>query len=147
MDTTFEPSFQDNLRSKITTIEFIELSLLGFAVWCLAAYNAVHSGERLFDLLSVLIFLEIILLGSWAIYNLYIRVARFLGRTFGRMLWVLASMVTGSYTLWAWILLDANRFLMTRLFYRGEAPVEYSLSSRSRQRRYDWEQTRKTNTV
>ena len=147
METAFEPSFQDNLRAKITTIEFIELSLLGFAVWCLGAYNAVRSGENLFDQLNALIGLQIIVLGSWAIYNVYIRVSRSLGVVNGRILWVLAVIGTGSYTLWAWILLDANRFLMTKLFYRGEAPVEYALSPRSRQRRYDWEQTRKTNTV
>lgn len=146
MDTTFEPSFQDNLRAKITTIEFIELSLLGFAVWCLGVYNAVRSGENLFDQLNALIGLQIILLGSWAIYNLYIRVARFLGRTFGRMLWLLAMMGTGSYTLWAWILLDANRFLMTKLFYRGETPVEYSLSSGSRERRQAWDEAQESTT-
>lgn len=145
MDTTFEPSFQDHLRSKITTIEFIELSLLGLAVWCLGAYNATRSGERLFDILSVLIFLELILLGSWAIYNIYIRVARSLGGVIGRILWVLAMLGTGSYTLWAWILLDVNRFLMSRMFYRGEAPIEYAFNPRSRQRRYDWEEARKTN--
>lgn len=147
MDTTFEPSFQDNLRAKVTTIEFIEFSLLGFAVWCLGAYNAARSGESLFDILNMLIFLEIVLLGSWGIYNLYIRVARSLGGVLGHLLWVLAVLGTGGNALWASILLDANRFLMTKLFYRGEAPVEYSFSPRSRQRRYDWEQTRKTNTV
>lgn len=147
MEITFEPSFHDNLRAKVTTIEFIELSLLGFAVWCLGAYNAARAGEPLFDILILLVALEIIVLGSWAIYNLYIRVARSLGPTLGRLLWVLAVLGTGSYTLWTWILLDANRFLIARLFYRGEAPIEYAWSYRSRQRRYAWEQTRKLKTV
>lgn len=145
MDITFEPSFQDHLRSKITTIEFIELSLLGFSVWCLGAYNAARSGESLFDILNMLILLELVLLGSWGIYNLYIRVARSLGGCLGHMLWMVAVLGTGSYFLWAWILLDANRFVMSRLFYRGEAPIEYAFSPRSRQRRYDWEEARKAN--
>lgn len=147
MDTTFEPSFQDNLRAKITTIEFIELSLLAFAFWGLVAYIALYSGGNWTDQLLFLVITEILVLGSWALYNLYIRLARSLGPTLGRLLWLLAVLGTGSYTLWAWILLDVNRFLIARLFYRGETPVEYAWSYRSRQRRYAWEQARKLKTV
>jgi hypothetical protein len=59
------------------------------------------------------------------------------------VIWVLASLATGSYTFWAWTILDINRFLISRLLYRGEAPVEFAWSESSKQRRKVWEQARK----
>ena len=58
-------------------------------------------------------------------------------------LWVIASLATGSYTFWAWTILDINRLLMAKLFYRGEAPVEYAWSVRSKQIRKLWERAQK----
>jgi hypothetical protein len=145
METTFEPTLQENIRTKIALIEFIELSALGFALWLLGAFNAITvSGEHLFDQISFLLGIETILLGSWAIYNVYIRIARAGGRTIDVAVWILASLLTASYTFWAWSFLDINGFLMSKLFYRGEAPVEYAWSTRSKQVRKLWELMQKT---
>jgi hypothetical protein len=58
-------------------------------------------------------------------------------------LWIIAAMLTASYTFWAWTILDVNRWLMQKLVYRGAAPVEYAWSARSKQIRKAWEQARK----
>lgn len=148
METTLEPTLQENIRTKIALVEFIELSALGFALWVFGAYNAVTaSGERLFDQISFLMGIELILLGSWAIYNLYLRIARAGGRTIDVIIWIIASILTASYTFWAWTFLDINRFIMSKLLYRGEAPVEYAWSSRSKQVRKVWEQMQKSSSV
>jgi hypothetical protein len=90
-------------------------------------------------LLGALLVIEVGLLGSWGIYNIYIRIARAGGRRVDVGLWIIAAAATGSYTFWAWTILDINRWLMKKLFYRGEAPVEYAWSSRSKQVRKAWE--------
>ena len=143
METTFEPTLQQNFRSKIALLEFIELSALGFALWVFGAFNAISSGESFFDQIDFLIGLELIVLGSWAIYNVYIRVARAGGRMVDIAIWIIASLVTASYTFWAWTILDINRWLVSKLFYRGEAPVEYAWNARSKQIRRAWEQAQK----
>ncbi len=51
--------------------------------------------------------------------------------------------LTGTYTLWAWLFLDINPLLMSKLFYRGEAPMEYALNARSKAARKAWEKDRK----
>lgn len=147
METTFEPTLLENFRSKVALLEFIELSFLGFALWVFGTFNALRSGENLLDQITFLFSLEIIVLGSWAIYNIYIRIARAGGRTIDILLWVVASLVTASYTFWAWTLLDINRFLLGKLLYRGEAPVEYAWSTRSKQVRKIWEQMRKAGQI
>jgi hypothetical protein len=143
METTFEPSLLDNFRSKIALMEFIEISSLGFAVWLLGAFQAVSTGESFFDQISFLFGLELMLLGSWAIYNAYIRIARAGGRILDILIWVVASLATASYTFWAWSILDINRLIIAKLLYRGDAPVEYAWSASSKQRRKLWEQARK----
>ncbi|HSL43407.1 MAG TPA: hypothetical protein VK897_08240 [Anaerolineales bacterium] len=143
METTFEPSLLDNFRSKIALMEFIELSFFGFALWTLGAFHAVSSGESFFDQISFLFGLELILLGSWTIYNVYIRIARAGGRIIDILIWIVASLATASYTFWAWSILDINRLIIAKLLYRGEAPVEYAWSAHSKQARKFWEQARK----
>jgi hypothetical protein len=144
METTFEPSLLQNFRTRIALVEFIELSTLGFGLWgLLAIVPGNPSNPSFLDLISFLFIIEGLLLGSWAIYNVYIRVARAGGRIVDVALWVLASLATGTYTFWAWTILDVNRFLMSKLFYRGEAPLEYAWSARSKQVRKLWEQMRK----
>jgi hypothetical protein len=144
METTFEPSLLQNFRTKIAIIEFIELSALGFGFWSLIAIIPGNPVKASFlDLIMFLSIIEGLLLGSWAIYNVYIRIARAGGRIVDVGLWVVASLATGTYTFWAWTILDVNRFLMSKLFYRGEAPVEYAWSARSKQIRKAWEQMQK----
>jgi hypothetical protein len=144
MENTFEPSFPLLFRSKITVLEAIEHSFLGFVVWCLGLTNALKEpGASLSNQFPFLLGLELIILGSWAIYNIYIRLARAGGRRVDTRLWILASLLTGTYTFWAWSILDINRLMVSKLFYRGEAPVEYAWSSQSKQIRKAWEQAAK----
>ena len=145
METTFESSSESllqSLRSKITAIEAIELVLLGFILCGLLVNNSTKSPD--FVVLFILLAMcEGFLLGSWAIYNAYIRVARAGGSRFGFKLRLKAAIWTGTYTLWAWLILDINRYILAKLFYRGDAPIEYAWSSRSKQARSEWEQAQK----
>jgi hypothetical protein len=144
METALQPSSQ-NLRNKIAAIEAIELASLGFIVWCFGVFSAMKEHQAsLFDQIDFLFGLELILLGSWVIYNAYIRVARAGGRLVDLGIWVIASFVTVSYTFWAWTILDLNRFFIARQFYRGEAPIEYAWSQRSKRIRKAWEDAQKT---
>jgi len=143
METTMQSSPQ-GFRSKIAAIEAIELGLLGFALWCFSAIVALSDPDVSFlDQIVFLVITQGILLGSWTIYNVYIRVARAGGRLVDIGIWVIATALTSSYTFWAWSILDLNRLLMSKLFYRGEAPVELAWSWRSKQVRKAWEQARK----
>ena len=146
METTFQPSLSI-LQSKITIIEALELALLGLGISFVMALLTLGSPEvSLINILVLFLVLEVGLLGSWAIYNLYIRVARAGGSTVDVLIWVIASLATGSYTFWAWTILDINRWLMVILFYRGEAPMEYAWSVKSKLVRKYWEQMR-TDTI
>lgn len=143
METALESSAQ-GVRSKITTIEAIELAVLGFGLWGLTALLSIGDPEVTFVSEVVgLIIIEGGLLGSWLIYNLYIRIARAGGKAVDVGIWVIAAAATASYTFWAWTVLDINRWLMKKFFYRGEAPVEYAWSARSKQIRKAWELARK----
>jgi hypothetical protein len=140
METTFEPSFPA-LRSRITVIEALELSFIGFFLWGLIALlSAQTSNSSLLDLVLFLVVTEVLLLGSWVIYNVYIRIARLGGRFVDVGIWIIASLATGTYTFWAWTILDINRWVVSKLLYRGSAPVEYAWSWRSKQVRKFWEQ-------
>lgn len=147
METVFQPSLSP-LRSKITIIEAIELAILTFGIWSLATLVASSDGSMNYsEVFTYLIGLELIVLGSWVIYNVYIRIARAAGGRVDIALWVIASAFTGSYTFWAWTILDLNRLLMARLFYQGEAPVEYAWSAKSKYVRKLWEQAQRNDSL
>jgi hypothetical protein len=143
MENTLQPSLPA-FRSRILAIEAIELSILGFLFWGLIAMIPVKEPLTLTRLIGFFIITQIVLLGSWLLYNIFLRVARALGRPLDVMIWFFSSVATGSYTLWAWTLLDLNRLLMVKLFYQGEVPVEYAWSRRSRWVRKAWEDAKKT---
>lgn len=147
MEATFEFS-TPTIRNKIALIEAVELALIGFVVWILFALTSTKTPDSSFmDLIIFFMLTEGVLLGSWGIYNIYIRIARAGGRFVDVGIWVLASLATGSYTFWAWTILDVNRFLMSKLFYRGEAPVEFAWSWQSKQIRKLWEQAKKASNL
>src|SRR5689334_21866908 len=132
MEIVFQPSLSP-LRSRITLIEAFELPVLTLGIWSLATVVDSSDGRMNFsELFTLLVGLELVVLGSWVIYNLYIRLARAAGGRVDIALWVIASAFTGSYTFWTWTILDVNRLLLTRLFYQGDAPVEYAWSARSK---------------
>ena len=148
MEATFQPSLQQNWRTHITVIEAIELTLLGFGLWAfLAMIPGNLAKPHSIDLMTFLLITEGIVLGSWLIYNVYIRIARAAGHRVDIALWMIASAFTGSFTFWAWTILDINRLLMTKLFYQGEAPVEFAWSVKSKQVRKSWEKTQKAPTA
>lgn len=145
METTFDPSPESALQSlqnKITTLEAIELTVLGFMLCGLLVNNSTQSPD--FAVLFILLAMcEGFLFGSWAIYNAFIRFARAAGGRVDFKLRFKAAVWTGTYTLWAWLILDLNRFILAKLFYRGEAPIEYAWSARSKQTYREWEQAQK----
>jgi hypothetical protein len=151
METTFESSSESvlqSVRTRIALIEFIELGAIGFALWCLFVIASSKTPDSSFlDLIIFFALTEGILLGSWALYNIYIRIARAGGRIVDMALWVLASLATSTYTFWAWSILDLNRLLMAKLFYLGEAPVEFAWSAQSKQVRKAWEKARKVGSL
>lgn len=127
METTLQPSLWQTIRSKIGIIEAIELALLAFAFWCLGMVASIGDPDTsLLDALLFLVVTEGIALGSWVVYNVYIFIARAGGTLVDVGLWVAAASLTASYTFWAWTILDVNRFLISKLLYRGEAPVEFA---------------------
>jgi len=147
METVFQPSLSP-LRSRITLLEAFELPVLTFGIWSLATLVDSSDGRINFsELFTFLIGLELIVLGSWAIYNAYIRLARAAGGRVDIALWVIASAFTGSYTFWAWTILDVNRLLLARLFYHGDAPVEYAWSAKSKYVRKRWEQAQRAGSL
>jgi len=143
METTMNSSLQ-GFRNKIAMIEAIELATIGFVLWCLIAILSVNTPDSsIVEMSTFLLIIEGALLGSWALYNIFIRIARAGGKFVDVGVWVLATAATGSYTFWAWTILDGNRFLMSKLLYRGDAPVEYAWSARSKQVRKAWDKARK----
>jgi len=147
MEATLQPSLQ-NLRSRIAAIEAVELASLGFMLWFFGALiNLSDPTISFLNQLTVFVMIQGIALGSWAIYNAYIRIARATGRLVDVGLWILASALTASYTFWAWTILDLNRRFIAKQFYRGEAPIEYAWSIRSKRIRKAWEAAQKAGAV
>jgi hypothetical protein len=143
MENAFQPSLPA-FRSKMAAIEAMELFTIGFIVWGLLLLVPDSNADTALDILIAALFLiEGFLLGSWAIYLAYIRISRFFPSRVDFRLRILLAVITTTYTLWAWIVLDINRLILAKLLYRGEAPVEYAWSWRSKQRRKVWEQTQK----
>ena len=147
MTTAIQSSAQ-GFQAKMGMIEAIELAILGFGLWIIAALLSLGAPDVGFaSLLALFLMIEGALIGSWLIYNLYIRLARAGGKAVDIGLWVIAAAATASYTFWAWTILDINRWLMKKFLYQGEAPVEYAWSARSKQIRKLWEQAHKGNQV
>jgi hypothetical protein len=143
METALQPSSQ-NFRTRIAVIEAIELASLGFLFWFLCAILTVSDPKISFlDQTVFFLMTQRLLLGSWAIYSVYIRIARAGGRLVDVSLWILATALTASYTFWAWTILDLNRRFISRQFYRGEAPIDYAWSIQSKRIRTAWEQAQK----
>jgi hypothetical protein len=132
------------IRQKIEMIEAVELPILGFILWGLSSLLLIGSPDvDIMSIFSFFIMIEVGLLGSWGIYTLYIRLARAGGKAVDVGLWIIAATATASYTFWAWTILDINRWLMKKIFYRGKAPVEYAWSAKSKLVRKMWEAARK----
>lgn len=144
-------SFFQRIRSNIHAVEaaeFVVLVLVLGALWSLImVVYAVSENEwagavTIACLSPVALLLALFIL--WGSYLLYIRLARWGGSVVDVGLWLLMAAVTGSVTFWAWTILDVNRWLMSKWFYRGEAPLEYAWSQASKRRRKIWEQIRKS---
>jgi hypothetical protein len=146
MENTIESrNMLQGVQRKIVLIEALELSILGFVLWGIGSLMIIGSPNvDLMSIVGLFFMVEVGLLGSWGIYNIYIRIARAGGKIVDVGLWIIATTVTASYTFWAWTILDINRFMMKKLFYRGEAPVEYAWSSKSKQIRKLWKIAQKS---
>lgn len=137
-------SNSEGIRSKLALLEAIELAALGLFVTFLFALASIGDAEvGIGNIFSAMLLFEGALFLMWGSYNLFIRVARAGGSRVDVGLWIIAAAATASVTFWSWTALDINRFIISKLFYRGEAPVEYAWSSRSKQKRKEWEKMRK----
>jgi hypothetical protein len=142
MEATFEPSVS-TIRTRMAAIEAIELSIIGILLWSPFVLIPTETQLDLITMIIALVVFEGAILGSWAIYLVYIRLTRGMYSRLDIRLRFAIAALTGSYTFWAWIILDINRWILAKLFYRGEAPVEYLWSSRSKLARKEWEQAKK----
>jgi hypothetical protein len=146
MEATFEPSVS-TIRTKMSSIEAIELSIIGALLWGLVLIVPSDTPTTISVAIGGLIVFEAAILGSWAIYLAYIRLTRGLYSRADVRLRIGIAALTGMYTLWAWIILDINRWILSKLAYIGEAPVEYAWSSKSKLARKEWEQAQKAKQV
>lgn len=132
--TTPKPGF----LSKLGTIEFLEMLGLGLLVSLFSSLNATEPiGPS--NVLAGWVFIQGAILLAWGSYNLFIRLARAGGSKVDVGLWIIATAATASATFWIWTVLDINRLIVSKIFYRGAAPVEYAWSSKSKLRRKEWE--------
>jgi hypothetical protein len=143
MENTFEPSLPSFLN-KMAAIEAMELPILGFLLGGLLLLIPTETPTTLVVAFGILVIIQGVILGSWAIYLLYIRLTRGLYPRVDLRLRIVLALLTSTYTLWAWLILDINRWMLAKLIYRGEAPVEYAWSSRSKLARKEWEQANKS---
>ena len=143
MENTFEPSLPSFL-TKMAAIEAMELSILGFLFGGLLLLIPTETPTTPMVAIGILVIIQGIILGSWAIYLLYIRLTRGLYPRVDLRLRIVLAILTSTYTLWAWLILDINRWMLAKLIYQGEAPVEYAWSSRSKLARKEWEQANKS---
>lgn len=146
METTFQLSLPGFLK-KMALIELIELSTIGFILWGLFVLIPTETPTTLALAIGALVIFQGFILGSWLIYLAYIRLTRGLYPRADVRLRVAIAIFTSTYTLWAWIILDINRWILAKLFYRGDAPVEYAWSSRSKLVRKEWEQAQKAKQI
>ena len=70
MENTIKSPMQQVVQRKIASIEAMELAILGFVLWGLAALIPTDSDGGLMGALSLLLIIEGGLLGSWGIYNI-----------------------------------------------------------------------------
>ena len=142
MEATFEPSVS-TISTRMAAIEAIELSTIGILFWGLFVLIPTETQLDLVTMIVALVIFEGAILGSWAIYLAYIRLTRGLYPPTDLRLRIKIAILTSTYTLWAWLILDINRWILAKLIYQGEAPVEYAWSSRSKLVRKEWEQAQK----
>lgn len=142
METTFQPSLP-SFRSKMASIEAMELSIIGFLLTGLMMLIPTETQLDLVSAVFFLVFVEGAIFGSWAIYLGYIRFTRGLHPLRDLRLRISLAVITSTYTLWTWIIFDINRWILAKLVYQGEAPVEYAWSAKSKLVRKLWEEARK----
>lgn len=146
MEATFEPSVS-SIRMKMAMIEAIELSAIGALLSGLLILVPTETPTTITVAIALFVIIEGVILGSWAIYLAYIRLTRGLYPRADVRLRLGIAALTSTYTLWAWIILDINRWILSKLVYQGEAPVEYAWSSKSKLARKEWEQAQKAKNV
>jgi hypothetical protein len=148
-------SLGQKIRGNYHLIELVEIGVLsviaGGLLSMLMLVGSVTSdslpeggiGTLLISFLMILCGVPLALGVLWGMYLVYIRLARWGGAIVDILLWIGAASITASFSFWCWTIFDINRLIMTKLFYRGEAPVEFAWSVGSKAVRKAWEQQRK----
>lgn len=83
------------------------------------------------------------LFGLWGLYLGYNALSRAGGCFVDLGLWWLIHILTAGISAIIAAVFDLNRWIMSKIFYRGEAPVEYAWSFKSKAIRKAWEAERK----
>ncbi|MBI5950574.1 MAG: HEAT repeat domain-containing protein [Chloroflexi bacterium] len=142
---TFKKRFA-RIRSNLYAIEAFEFGVLSFLAGTFIGLLMIFVPDTSqTDILTKLLSGPLVFLGGfialvalWGVYLLYIILARAGGPIIDIGLWVLMTSITASFTFWCWTILDINRLIVSKLFYRGEAPVEYAWSHASKLRYKQW---------
>ena len=119
--------FFTNVRENMIKIELIEM----FAISLIGVIWTADVGWF------------IIVYSVWGLYLGYIRLSRAGGWFADLGVWWIVHALTAGVSAVLALLLDANRFILKLIFYRGEAPIEYAWSYGSKVRRKQWEEERK----
>lgn len=136
-----------NIRKSMPALEITELFLLALAFSIILNVGVPDTSDNpTLSNFTTWVFLTVAALLAYLTYYVYIRVARAGGRIIDLIIWIVASLVTGSVTFWCWTILDANRWILRRTLYNGEAPIEYAWSTVSKARRKAWEAWREAQT-
>ena len=144
-----ETSFLQTVRNSYHWIEFIEILVIGgglgvlFALILATSPTETEGSSSFFTVIMSLILPVGALLINWLVYRLYMFISERGGKIVDILLWIGAAALTTSFTFWSWTVMDINRWIVAKLFYRGPAPVAYAWSYNSKLRRKMWNQARK----
>ncbi len=134
----------ERLRGNLYALELVELTAWGFLLATFVNVVVPSQGSNALAITALVqFFIPAVFVAAWLIYAICIRLARALGGQAGPMaLWIgigFAIFLSGGTIVVLVTLLDLNRFLVSRLLYRGDAPAEYLWNPNSLARRRAWD--------
>jgi len=138
----------ERLRGNLYALELIELTGLGFLLATFVNVVVPSQGANALAITALVqFFIPAVFVVAWLVYAICIRLARALGGQAGPVaLWILigfAVFLSGGTIIVLITVLDLNRFLVSRLLYRGAKPVEYIWNQNSLDRRRAWDEMMK----
>lgn len=128
------------IRKDVGLLQRLRRNLLAIEACALVVWSvvlALLTGRN--DILLSNILALIVALGFfWSCYLLHIRVARAGGPRVDVILLIIEAIVTVGVSIAVGIALDIHRYILAKLFYRGDAPVQYAFNPNSKVRYQEW---------